>query len=663
MVECCQRLSPPKETRSVAPHPRLVPLDPYVDKIFSTLVPEYSTGPLPTPVHQLEVLQVLERCLGRVIARATDLDTWRQEFDHVAEQYARVLIHQTRLSQHDPARLDTLLRHLDRTLEHYASTTNYYIPVPLVSSLVLLMKLSGQDFRPSKRGEFYSFVWPAPRLVVDHLGDVTTDDVTAIYLKRPLPYIPSTAVALDKTLRELCIEDSGLEFARVWRRYRDLYDTPDRFTSSTLLAEPLRKDVLSIFYYRLTHHFARDRDWSEANWKAVPVEKLKEEIISRVPKPYPVRLLHGMVFAQTRPVSSFPSTSETTRAPVDLDQRTALLSDIWRTAHGPGQTRDIKFYGLFVTAMGSCNRPGLIRKAWEACIDDTECRKATESVGTTSWPPPEFFNQVVASLLKSGGEGVTWAFSLFDQACAETSSVQIDHYTLALILEHHARTGQVAEMQKLIELGAKHGLEPNAVIYGTLIKGMLRAGQFDLVDSTLQLMSESGITPSKQLLPTLVSGLCRYGEMDQLREAERLLALAKKYNVEITVFTWASLIGGYFTGGWSHDGWDAVRRMEEAGVAFNRVAYNMIIKEAGKTIQDPKADVTIGMEIVKRMMRDRIYPGHKTWELLLLPLVKAEKWETAQQIVDMMQVTRTTTASKELQKLLFSVQWRRKWKY
>ena len=250
---------------------------------------------------------------------------------------------------------------------------------------------------------------------------------------------------------------------------------------------------------------------------------------------------------------------------------------------------------------------------------------------------------------------------LFNQACSDDSSVQVDHYTFAIILRHWASTGSIQEMQEVVDQGVKRGLTPNAVIYGTLIRGFLRAGHLDKVDSTLKVMTEQDITPSRRLLPTIVAGIAKSGDMDRLRDAERIMATAQKLNLPVDIWSWAALAGGYFRGGWSQDGWDAIRRMEEAGVKLNGVAYHLIIQEASKRIEQGHLHVFTSVDIIKRMIADKIHPGFKTWQVLLLSLIKVENWNAARAAVELMEKLRVNPQSRLLQKLLFHVEWERKW--
>ncbi|ORX33959.1 hypothetical protein BD324DRAFT_637794 [Kockovaella imperatae] len=654
VIECCQRLGPPMVLiRNKPDHPRLVPLDPYVDKIFEVLVPVYSSGPLPTPIHQTEVIETLERCLSRVMYAHLDATTpeahkkWRKNFAQAAELYAKVVMYQAQISRHDPARLNNLLRLVDRFLDHYSSTFNYYIPVPLAATLVLLMIQTGNSFTPSKSGsEDYRVVWPSPEVVAERLEGITPEDVANIYSLRPFPPLPAN---LGAKLKAICKEDDGRRFAQVWRQFRDTVDEPKRFISSE--PDDYQK-VFGIFYYRLTKHVSENRHWRESRWP-IPMNKLRKEILSRIDKPYPAYVLHGMLYARTRPISSYePPEGVDPNVPVDTETRAAQLAHIWQIAQEPDHGRDAKFYSLYVSALASLNRPDMVYDAWEKCLREKK---------VSDWPPITVFNQVLAALLRCPDLGVKWALSLWRQACAKSSSIKMDHYTIAAMLEHYAKKGEVEEMQKIIAIGAKRGLEPNGVIYGTLIKGMSRAGRFDLVESTLRLMTEQGIAPSQRLFPTLVAGLTHVGLLERLREAEKLFTVADKFGVKVDLFSWASLIGGYFRGGWSEEGWDAVRRMEAAGVKMNQTAYNLVIQEAGKKVARRHGSERIGLEIVKRMLVEKVFPGRKSWELLLEPLVKAEYWNTAQEAYTLMENTRSAPDSPLLRKIQKHLQWKRSW--
>lgn len=113
---------------------------------------------------------------------------------------------------------------------------------------------------------------------------------------------------------------------------------------------------------------------------------------------------------------------------------------------------------------------------------------------------------------------------------------------------------------------------------------------------------------------------------------------------------WTSLISGYFKGGWDADAWVAIRRMEENGVAFNRIGYNMVLRELGERIypSDPfsrpptsaipyYAQTSEGEDsplfaMFERMIKN-VPPNSDTYLIVLTPLVRAHKWKEADRVV------------------------------
>ena len=384
-------------------------LDPYVDKIMEVLVPHYSTCALIPPGQQQELIETLERCIIRVALQGQDidsvkaLDAWRKRLAAHSDGYSRVVLHQMKTALHDQARIHVIFRLVDRLLDHYSSTGNFTIPISLVGTLALAMK-HGQWTLREARGSNpdFSFVWPKIERVIEFLDqaypdhNVSPEFIEQMYQLRPLKPLPQTLKQLDSHLLNLCRRGDGLEFALTWRRYRDLYDDPEPYNSkdSEILSPDNRQATLTTFYYRMAQRLAEGQTWYAADvdgslgWEPTSVNNLMKEIFERIPKPYTLQVLHGMLYVQTRPGSSsrgfHPDAIMTSEAEddkkfedpnegIDVQPRAGALNSIWKIAHEPCHKRDVTFYGLYITALGYCNQPALVREAWHACIEDKRC--------------------------------------------------------------------------------------------------------------------------------------------------------------------------------------------------------------------------------------------------------------------------------------------------
>ncbi len=229
--------------------------------------------------------------------------------------------------------------------------------------------------------------------------------------------------------------------------------------------------------------------------------------------------------------------------------------------------------------------------------------------------------------------GARTALDLFEQASRPGSSVPCNLITINTILRHHARAADVEAMTLLFNLAEKLKFKPDVVTWTTLVQGLLRADQLGMAKRTLDTMYSLGQQPNERMCSMLVNDLAKNGERTGLQYAEELLREMKKKGFRPGVVTWTGLISGYFLGGWEQDGWDAVDRMErEQGLLLNRVAYHVIIRQAGQGKLTP-GTTPVTPKLFKRMMEDGITPNAETYQIMLEPLLKARLFPEATQVV------------------------------
>jgi pentatricopeptide repeat protein len=133
--------------------------------------------------------------------------------------------------------------------------------------------------------------------------------------------------------------------------------------------------------------------------------------------------------------------------------------------------------------------------------------------------------------------------------------------------------------------------------------------------------------------------------------------------MDVGVITWTALISGYFRGGWEHDGWDAVSRMEAANLRLNRISYNLILNQAGKKVSYRDGEIPTTIRLFSRMIESGVRPNTATYTILLEPLVREQMWYEADKVVKMMEQLRFLPDKKELRELLKKVKFRRRLDY
>jgi len=240
---------------------------------------------------------------------------------------------------------------------------------------------------------------------------------------------------------------------------------------------------------------------------------------------------------------------------------------------------------------------------------------------------------MISALLLIPRRGAVVALELFKQASSPSSSVPCDLVTINTVLRHQARAADVPAMNSLFALAEKLNLKPDVITYTTLVQGLLRANQLQMAKKTLDTMYSEGKEPTERMCSMLIADLAKNGDRTGLRHAEELMREMKKKGFMPDVVTWTGLLSGYFRGGWEEDGWEAVDRMEKGqGIQLNRVAYHVILRQAGEG-KLPAGAAPVTPRLFKRMLDDGITPNSDTYVLMLEPLLRAKRFEEARKVL------------------------------
>jgi pentatricopeptide repeat protein len=223
------------------------------------------------------------------------------------------------------------------------------------------------------------------------------------------------------------------------------------------------------------------------------------------------------------------------------------------------------------------------------------------------------------------------ALQLFDQAIQPNSSIAPDLITINTMLRHHARTPDLSAMSSLFSLAEKLKLKPDVVTYTTLVQGLLRAGELEMAKKTFGTMAAQGLEPNERMCSMLVADLAKSGRSSGLANAEDLLAEMRRRKMKVGVITWTALVSGYFRGGWEEDAWAAVKRMEDQGLPLNRVAYNILLRQSGDVAQERGKGWSISL--FERMIKEGVNPSSDTYVIVLAPLIRAKRWNLADNVV------------------------------
>ena len=632
------------------------------------------------PGVQKAVADVLAVCFVRAASQKSirSVRDKAQKFygvaDDVSDSYSQYLLHQTLQASGDPGRLRVLLEILEESLMRYqALGSGYRISVSMVAAWAVL-RVKNQATRPPKS----QFIWPSATLILQCLdkalmqrGQTAADyaeGVHALVGLEKTPPLPKDSEDLERKLSSLVAEGDGTGVSHQWFLFRDQLGTTDSSPRAGTILDPdptIRRDVLSKFVYALTAPRFGGRPPKDPE----RLERCTQEALHIVPRPMPLDIYHSLIAARARFDENGPEFEsgsvlvsldqtrdvEYTKDPEYLgrkEQALANLHQVWQAASADGGGRDTKLYMLYMEGLGRLGDIDGLRRTWNELVDDQVCKQSylKEVVDREYWhdrrrvhadilaesasfPPTKILNHMISACFLVPTRGAAIALELFKQASTPDSSVPCNLVTINTVLRHYARMANVPLMNSLMILADKLQFKPDVVTYTTLVQGLLLAGELPKAKDALDTMYSQGIQPSERMCSMLVADLAKRGNRSGLQHAEELLREMRKMGHKPGVVTWTGLISGYFRGGWSRDGWDAVDRMEnEERLRLNRVSYNLILRQAGEGKITPGAE-PVTSRIFKRMVADGITPNSDTYVIMLGPLLRARLWPSANEVV------------------------------
>ncbi|GAA99547.1 hypothetical protein E5Q_06248 [Mixia osmundae IAM 14324] len=225
--------------------------------------------------------------------------------------------------------------------------------------------------------------------------------------------------------------------------------------------------------------------------------------------------------------------------------------------------------------------------------------------------PRAAMNQIIGGMMHS--RRTTEAMALIEQMITSGARLGID--TINILLDYHAhrKTPSLQGIDEVLQLMARHKLEPDVRTYTTLIDAMLSSGQPEAVPGLWKAMSDAKVTPNIATITTVIDHMAKSGRLEDLRAAVAMLREAEATGLQTNEITYTCLIQGFLKlaltaapsadalrvyqsfkigtlpSGSSADGsafannlgllaaQGLVERMRRRNIALNRIGYNMFM--------------------------------------------------------------------------------------
>ncbi|KAJ4724726.1 Pentatricopeptide repeat [Melia azedarach] len=186
------------------------------------------------------------------------------------------------------------------------------------------------------------------------------------------------------------------------------------------------------------------------------------------------------------------------------------------------------------------------------------------------------------------------------------------------------KNGLVDEAKELFSEMKCSNINPNVVVYSSLIHGLCCVGDWNEAKGLFIEMLDQGLPPNVVTFNVMIDELCKKRRMD---EANVLLKMMIERSVNPNTITYSSLLDGYCLVGRIDDARKLFDSMMNKGCKPNLYSYNILINGYCR-----KGNVDEAMSLYRELVSKGIRPTIITFSTLLDGLLLASRTGDAQKV-------------------------------
>eukprot|EP00933_Yihiella_yeosuensis_P057002 TRINITY_DN5649_c3_g1_i1.p1 TRINITY_DN5649_c3_g1~~TRINITY_DN5649_c3_g1_i1.p1 ORF type:complete len:228 (+),score=42.74 TRINITY_DN5649_c3_g1_i1:43-684(+) len=173
-----------------------------------------------------------------------------------------------------------------------------------------------------------------------------------------------------------------------------------------------------------------------------------------------------------------------------------------------------------------------------------------------------------------------------------------------------AKVGDLETAEGWFNASLEAGVEPDCVMYTTLISAASKTGQADIAEAWFQKTLAAGMTPDVVTYTALAEAHARVGNMAR---AERIFHQIDDSALELVPQTWSAIILGHARSGNVSAAARWFGKMERRGFAANGVHYKHLLRACAES--KPK-EVNFAEELFNQMLDKGVTLTHDVLKLL-----------------------------------------------
>merc|ERR1719188_1041616 len=269
----------------------------------------------------------------------------------------------------------------------------------------------------------------------------------------------------------------------------------------------------------------------------------------------------------------------------------------WREMRRAGICPSSITLGCMVEAVSMNGDPDAALQLIHECLKDAEVRPVVNAIA---------FCSVLKSFSRMKKFDRVW------EVYADAKS----HIDLSIafynaLIDACVRSFQMHRVSSILKDMASSSIQPNVITYGTIIKGYCQENRLEsALELHREMRSVSGLGPDEHTYNTLIDGCARRGFWDK---GLGLLQEMEESGIRPTNFTLSVLVKLARCSHKLPEAFEMCKTLSaKYGLRLNTPVYNNLIHTCVASHQ-----LTRGLEVFQKMLRERIQPDERTFKLLL----------------------------------------------
>jgi len=273
-----------------------------------------------------------------------------------------------------------------------------------------------------------------------------------------------------------------------------------------------------------------------------------------------------------------------------------------------------------------CSDEILLNTVLETCIRHRECRRLEGVLAAYSRCSLRPSVHTYGSLIKACStlRRLDRCWELWKEM-EEVRGMEPNEIVLGCMLDALVCNNGIEDAVELF-WGWKGRLQPNTVLYSTLIKGFANAHQSDRAMSAWREMRSEGIQMNTVVYNTVIDAQARVGAMDEVSE---LVEAMEPDGCTPDVITYSTIVKGYCVKGDLDKAFEVFRSMQKNNMAGDSVIYNTVLDGCTRHGRMDLAD-----KLLEDMNRFNVTPSNFTLGILVKMYGRRRQLDKAFEVVE-----------------------------